>query len=132
MEAYDGMYDPSINTMTVHTWKNTYLFFDGNTYKEYGATEISEREFLSYQNSQELMDRIKNELWQSDTMSLEFSYFRRKNGILHIQCNLYSDSGKIQYGYYTIKYSGNRLSDDPGCYCPGQMARSFSGLTVVY
>ncbi len=132
VEAYDGMYDPSINTMTVHTWKNTYLFFDGNTYKEYGATEISEREFLSYQNSQELMDRIKNELWQSDTMSLEFSYFRRKNGILHIQCNLYSDSGKIQYGYYTIKYSGNRLSDDPGCYCPGQMARSFSGLTVVY
>lgn len=132
VEAYDGMYDPSIGAMILHTWKNTYLFFDGNTYKEYGATEISEQEFLDYQNSQELKDQIEGELRQSNTTSLEFSYFKRKNGIMHIQCNVYSDSGEIQYGYYTIRYNGNQLNKDLGEYNPGQMAYSFSDLKVVY
>ena len=50
VEAYDGMYDPSIGELSLHTWKDTYLFFDGDTYKEYGASEISEQEFLKYQN----------------------------------------------------------------------------------
>lgn len=132
VEAYDGMYDPSIGAMILHTWKNTYLFFDGNTYTEYGATEISEQEFLDYQNSQELKDQIEGELRQSNTTSLEFSYFKRKNGIMHIQCNVYSDSGEIQYGYYTIRYNGNQLNKDLGEYNLGQMASSFSGLKVVY
>lgn len=132
VEAYDGMYDPSIGAMILHTWKNTYLFFDGNTYKEYGATEISEQEFLDYQNSQELKDQIEGELRQSNTTSLEFSYFKRKNGIMHIQCNVYSDSGEIQYGYYTIRYNGNQLNKDLGEYNLGQMASSFSDLKVVY
>lgn len=132
VEAYDGMYDPSIGAMILHTWKNTYLFFDGNTYKEYGATEISEQEFLDYQNSQELKDQIEGELRQSNTTSLEFSYFKRKNGIMHIQCNVYSDSGEIQYGYYTIRYNGNQLNKDLGEYNLGQMAYSFSDLKVVY
>lgn len=132
VEAYDGMYDPSIGAMILHTWKNTYLFFDGNTYKEYGATEISEQEFLDYQNSQELKDQIEGELRQSNTTSLEFSYFKRKNGIMHIQCNVYSDSGEIQYGYYTIRYNGNQLNKDLGEYNSGQMASSFSDLKVVY
>lgn len=132
VEAYDGMYDPSIGAMILHTWKNTYLFFDGNTYTEYGATEISEQEFLDYQNSQELKDQIEGELRQSNTTSLEFSYFKRKNGIMHIQCNVYSDSGEIQYGYYTIRYNGNQLNKDLGEYNLGQMASSFSDLKVVY
>ena len=132
VEAYDGMYDPSIGAMILHTWKNTYLFFDGNTYKEYGATEISEQEFLDYQNSQELKDQIEGELRQLNTTSLEFSYFKRKNGIMHIQCNVYSDSGEIQYGYYTIRYNGNQLNKDLGEYNSGQMAYSFSDLKVVY
>lgn len=132
VEAYDGMYDPSIGAMILHTWKNTYLFFDGNTYKEYGATEISEQEFLDYQNSQELKDQIEGELRQLNTTSLELSYFKRKNGIMHIQCNVYSDSGEIQYGYYTIRYNGNQLNKDLGEYNSGQIAYSFSDLKVVY
>lgn len=40
VEAYDGLYDPSIDGLIVHTWKNTYLFFDESVYKEYGAKEM--------------------------------------------------------------------------------------------
>lgn len=132
VEAYDGMYDPSIGELSLHTWKDTYLFFDGDTYKEYGASEISEQEFLEYQNSQEIRNKIESELWQSNTTSLEFTYFKRKNGIIHIQCNVYGDSGEIQYGYYTVRYEGNKLNTNLGEYTSGQMAASFSDLEVVY
>lgn len=132
VEAYDGMYDPSIGGLILHTWKDTYLFFDGDTYKEYGASEISEQEFLEYQNSQEIKNKIESELRQSNTLSLEFTYFKRKNGIIHIQCNVYGDSGEIQYGYYTVRYEGNKLNNNLGEYTLGQMADSFSDLEVVY
>lgn len=132
VEAYDGMYDPSIGGLILHTWKDTYLFFDGDTYKEYGALEISEQEFLEYQNSQEIKNEIESELRQSNTVSLEFTYFKRKNGIMHIQCNVYGDSGEIQYGYYTVRYEGNKLNTNLGEYTSGQMAASFSDLEVVY
>lgn len=132
VEAYDGMYDPNIGALIEHTWKNTYLLFDGNEYMEYGATEISESEFMGYENSRELKIKIEDELQQPDTSALEFQYFRRSNGIMHIQCNAYNNSGAVQYGYYTIEYSGKELSTDFGEYNSGQMAPSFSGLEVIY
>ena len=132
VEAYDGMYDPNIGALIGHTWKNTYLFFDGNEYKEYGATEISESEFMGYESSQELKNKIEDELQQPDTSALEFEYFKRNNGIMHIQCNAYNNSGAVQYGYYTIEYSGKELSTDLGEYNSGQMAPSFSDLEVIY
>ena len=108
------------------------IFYDGSQYKEYGATEISEKEFMEYQNAQEIKDTIEKELWQSNISFLDFSYFRRKNGILHIQCNAYNDLGEIWYGYYTARYVGSELSVDIGEYNPGQMASSFSDLEIVY
>ena len=132
VEAYDGMYDPDIDGMILHTWKNTYLYFDGETYKEYGAKEIAENEYLSYKNSQNIKDMIANELKQSDATKLEYSYYVRKNNVLHIQCNVYSNSGTIQYGYYTVRISGNSLDEQLGEYTMGQMKPSFSDLDVTY
>ena len=132
VEAYDGMYDPAIGGMIQHTSKNTYLFFDGNTYKEYGAVEISEQEFLNYQNAGAVKSLIEEQRRQSDTVSLEFKYFKRKNGIMHVQCNVQNDLGEIQYGYYTIKYYGDELEIDVGEYNPGQMEPNFSALEVEY
>lgn len=51
---------------------------------------------------------------------------------MHIQCNVYGDSGEIQYGYYTVRYEGNKLNTNLGEYTSGQMAASFSDLEVVY
>ena len=130
VEAYDGMYDPDFG-MNTHTWKDTYLFFDGSTYKEYGATKITEEEYLTYRNAQAVKDKIDRELRKSDTVSLEYSYYIRKNGIIHIQCDVHDGEG-IQYGYYTVRYEGNELDENPGEYNPGQMETSFSDLEVVY
>lgn len=68
----------------------------------------------------------------SNTISLEYKYFKRPNGIMHIQCNVYRDSGEIQYGYYTVRYSNNILEDEIGKYNQGQMETNFSNLEVVY
>ena len=102
------------------------------TLMEYGAKEIAENEYLSYKNSQNIKDMIANELKQSDTTKLEYSYYVRKNNVLHIQCNVYSNSGTIQYGYYTVRISGNSLDEQLGEYTMGQMKPSFSDLDVTY
>lgn len=62
---------------------------------------------MGYRNAQEIKNRIEIELGQSDTMFFEFRYFRRENGILHIQCNVHGNDGGIQYGYYTAGYENS-------------------------
>ncbi len=123
---YDGEESPD-GGMSTRTWKDTYLFYDGDTYKEYGATKITEETFLTYQNAQTLKDKMEEELRQPDTVSMEYSYFKRRNGIIHIQCDVQTDSGVIKYGYYTVRYEGNVLEEELGEYNPGQMWESLAG-----
>ncbi len=140
VEDYDGMYEPNGDDdgiMTMHTWKDTYLYYEDGVYKEYGAVEMTETEFLSYQNAQLLKDKIEEELRQPDTVSMEYSYFRRKNGIIHIQCDVQADSGVIRFGYYTVRYQDKVLEDELGNYNPGRLFGSFvwgpdNGIETVY
>lgn len=126
IDAYDGMYDPDIDATMVHTWKDTYLYFDGITYREYVAEELTESDYFRFTNSRKIKTMIADELTQSDTTKLEYSYFIRKNNIVHIQCNVYNHSGAIQYGYYTVRCSGHVLDPQLGEYTMGQMASCFS------
>jgi len=133
VEDYDAAYDPGLEMTLGHTWKDTYLFYEDGVYKEYGATEITEEAFLAYQNAQALKDKIEAELRQSDTVSMEYSYFRRRNGIIHIQCDVQNNFGSIDYGYYTVRLEGNVLEVGPGAYHPGRMREGgFSWLETVY
>lgn len=117
--------------MMVHTWKDTYLYFDGTTYREYVAEELTESDYFRFTNSRKIKTMIADELTQSDTTKLEYSYFIRKNNIVHIQCNVYNHSGAIQYGYYTVRCSGNVLDPQLGEYTMGQMASCFSDWDVT-
>ena len=131
VEYYDAMYDPD-GGLRGHTWYDTYLYFDGETYKEYGAIEITEAEYSCYENAQVLKDMIANELEQPDTVKLEYSYFVRKNNIMYIQCDRYDDSVEIYYGYYTVRFADGILDDQLGEYMEGRMAPYFSDLDVTY
>ncbi len=133
VEDYDSMLDPGDDgIMLGHTWKDTYLFYEDGVYKEYGATVITEAEFLAYQNAQTLKDKIEEELREEDTVSMEFLYFKRSNGIMHIQCNVENEFGGISYGYYTVRYEGNVLEKEPGVYNSGRMYPFFSDFEKVY
>lgn len=132
VETYDAIYDPDIREMIGHTWKDTYLYFDGTAYYEYGATLISEEEFLTYENAQKVKDAIAETLTKGDTVELNYIYFMRKNGIMHIQCDTLDTYGTIRYGYYTIRYDGKKLKEELGEYTPGRMMPCFSHLEVTY
>ena len=132
VEAYDGMYDPSIDSTIVRTWKDTYLYYDGAEYKEYGATVISESEFLSYENAEKIKQEIERTLTEINMIKIEYTYFVRQNGIMHIQCDIYRDLGEIDFGYYTLNYSENILSEELGERNSGQMATSFSNFAVTF
>lgn len=128
VEGYDGIYDPDTGHTYSHTWIDTYLCFDGESYKEYIAYEITESEYLNFINAQDIKDRIADKLTESDTIELEYKYFKRKNNILHIQCNVHQSSGTIYYGYYTVRYSDNVLDEQfvtpdnqSDAYNPGRM-----------
>lgn len=132
VEDYDSMYDSASGILVGHTWKDTYLFYDKNTYKEYGAVQISEEEYAQYKNAQLIRNKIAYDLNQPDTVSLQYSYFVRANGIMHIQCDVYDRYGDIYYGYYTVRYENNVLDKELGQYHDGCMAPAFSNLEVVF
>lgn len=75
-------------------------------------------------NAQGLKDQIEKELKQPDTTKMEYFYFRRNNGIIHIQCNVENEYGTITYGYYTVRYQEHTLERESGECTPGRMSPS--------
>lgn len=75
---------------------------------------------------------IEQELTQTDTVDIEYSYFIRANGSLHVQCVVHNVSGQISYRYYTLRYSGRQLVGGLGEAGYGQMDSQFSDLEVIY
>lgn len=133
VEAYDGAYDAAGDFLLLHTVKDTYIFYDGETYKEYGAAELSEEEFSRLKNADELKARIEHSLRFEEYDRLEYRYFLRSNGILQVQCDLYDTAGNIQYGYFTARWLGDEVDPELiGRWEPGQMAASLSTLDAVY
>lgn len=105
---------------------------DGIAYKQYAATAISEEEFLQFENADTLQSVILEECNLEDTEKLELTYFKRSNGILHVQCARHDSGGFIHYFYYTVKYEGGKLISDLSDCRNGQMAETFTNLDVLY
>ncbi|MCM1184284.1 MAG: hypothetical protein NC337_13015 [Roseburia sp.] len=129
VEDYDGYYDAFANVYMLHTWKDTYLYYENGVYKEYGALALSEEQFLRFDNAADVLSNIRAEYPDSD---MEFSYFLRENGIAHIQCRLKEEDGSLRFFYYTLYVEGSRLADGLEYYYDGQMAGSFSPFEVTY
>ena len=108
VESYDGEYDKDGDFWLMHTWVDTYLYYEGGKYGEYGAAALAEKDFLKYDNAQEVLDEIDRENRNEDVLEMRYSYFIRKNGIVHIQCEEESE-GFIDCYYYTFRVNDNRL-----------------------
>ena len=130
VDAYDGMYDPWSDVMMMHTYKSTYLYYDKDGYKEYGATELTEEKIFQFKNAAELKSQIEMQQTTQETEFLEFRYFVRKNGMVHIQCNVHEYSGEIYYGYYTVRVNQMALDENLGEWNPGQMEEAFTDLAI--
>ncbi len=133
VEAYDGMYDASIDGMILHTWKEAYIYFDGTEYKEYDAKQISEEDFMKYENASEILEKVKQDISEKGSLDgvikTEYLYYIRENGIMNIQCNDTDESGNIHYQYYTLRYTDNVIENEIGESNDGQISEHMSGLS---
>ena len=108
VEAYDGEYDKTLEIWTTHTWTDTYLYYEYGKYKEYGAATLSEKDFLKFDNAQELLDEIEKENRNENVLEIRYSYFIRENGIVIIQCEEEQEEF-ITYYHYTFRENENHL-----------------------
>lgn len=134
IEAYDGCYDADLDIHIMHTWKDTYLYYDGEKYREYGAAVLTEEEFLkSYANGLEVLDKIRQSTELAEGESLELtSIFVRGNGIVQIQCEYRYAYGNIDFFYYEYKSDEhNKLSGGKELNY-GQMGAVLSQLEASY
>ncbi len=133
VEDYDMMYDPTIEGYVGHSYKYSYLYYDdiNKVYKEYGAKEISENDFLEYENADTILNNIKNELEEEGVKEVRYKYFIRSNHMMHIQYEKEMESGFIDYAYYTLEVKDQALVllDEV---IGGQMKDHFSNLGVTY
>lgn len=111
VESYDGEYDKDGGFWLMHTWVDTYLYYEDGKYGEYGAAKLSESDFLKFDNAREVLDEIDRENRNEDVLEMRYSYFLRKNGIVHIQCEEESE-WFIDCYYYTFRVNGNRLDTE--------------------
>ena len=134
IEAYDGHYDVALDSYIMHTWNDTYLYYDGEKYREYGAVVLTEEEFLkSYENSSDVLNAIRQSVEIAEGESLEItSIFVRGNGIVQIQCEHRFAYGSIDFFYFEYKSDEhNKLSGGKELIY-GQMGAVLSQLEAVY
>lgn len=129
VESYDAHYDIVDGLFTGHTWTDTYLYYEDGSYKEYGAAILSEEQFLCYDNAAELLSDIRSEAGDGE---IEFVYFLRENGIVHVQCILTIENVSIDYFHYTFRAEGNHLTGSLESKNEGCMGTYFSTLEVTY
>lgn len=125
----DGYAGPDAKSSLTHTSKNSYLYYDGATYKEYGATLITQQDFLSYTGASQALAAVKQDL--ATAVSLDMTFYRRANGLVYIQCAAKDATGGTEYTYYSYTTQDHAITGTPMAY-RGQMAPYFSTLPVTY
>lgn len=133
-QVYDGHYNAEWDRYTTHTYKDTYLYYDGENYREYAAAVLTEEEFLRlYDNGSDVLDRIRQGTEPAEGESLEITaFFVRGNGIVQIQCEHRFADGDIAFFYYELRSDENgKLSGGEG-QNRGQMHPQLSNLEAVY
>ncbi len=131
IQAYDAVYDSSTDIYSGHSYKSTYIFYDGTQYKEYGAVRLTDEAMGEYENFDTIKAAIEKERIDYLGSTPGYVYYFRANGILQIQADISIEDG-ISYGYYTVKYEGNVLDTNFEEVTPGKMDYYLTQLPVEY
>ena len=126
---YGVCLDKTTGMMLGRTWGYSYLTYDEDSgqFKEYVANEITEEEFLEYEGATECLENIRNSY--SD-YEVKYTFFKRNNGLMHVQCEYekdYENVSLIYYNHYTVYYEGNDITNVSEEY-EGIISRNFTSL----
>lgn len=84
----------------------TYLCYEGGSYKEFGISELSEDNFMQYDNAEEVLTNIRTEL---GTDNIRFTFYAQQFYNIRIQCETTSESGEARFCHFTLSPSNNEL-----------------------
>lgn len=100
--TYDLTYLKEDDLTLGHTWKQYYLYFDGDDgFKEYGGIEIEVDDISKIPICQEIIKEINNKSCKID------SIYYRENGIININISKENDSN-IYYYNITLRYNDGK------------------------
>ena len=104
-------------------WQRYYLYWDHNkqSYQNYDVKEITEEEFLSYENAQTARDEVETAIKEDSKQSLvdlnvgshfDYSYFRCDNGIIYVNYVITTDSDVLYYYSIFMERNGTVVLDE--------------------
>lgn len=104
-------------------WQRYYLYWDHNkqSYQNYDVKEITEEEFLSYENAQTARDEVETAIKEDSKQSLvdlnvgshfDYSYFRCDNGIIYVNYVITTDSDVLYYYSIFMERNGIVVLDE--------------------
>lgn len=107
-DTYDYGYDKQMDGFSGHTWKPYYLYFakatdtqsKGGKFREYGAIEISQEQFLKFQGAQDMLQRIRVLAINAEITG----FLYRENNIININYLVRDENGYSQ-NYVTVNYN---------------------------
>jgi hypothetical protein len=115
-----------------NTWKPYYFYYD-NGFKEYGGSEISLEEFLTYENAKSYIDEIENLNGEITNI------LKRGNDIININYRVPDPERNLKWNYYyTLKIADskathiNNSTNDEGVYLPALLPEIAVYSGVLY
>ena len=105
-------------------WQRYYLYWDHNkqSYQYYDVKEITEEEFLSYENAQTARDEVEIAIKEDIKQSLhradlnvgchfDYNYFKCGNGIIYVNYIITTDSDTLYYYSILMERNGTVVLD---------------------
>ena len=106
-------------------WQRYYLYWDHNkqNYQYYDVKEITEEEFLSYENAQTARDEVEIAIKEDIKQSLhradlnvgshfDYNYFKCGNGIIYVNYIITTDSDTLYYYSILMERNGTVVLDE--------------------
>lgn len=106
-------------------WQRYYLYWDYNkqSYQNYDIKEITEEEFLSYENAQTVRDEVEAAIKEDSKQSLhsvdlnvgnhiDYSYYKCDNGIIYVNYVITTDSDILYYYSIFMERNGSVVLEE--------------------
>ena len=106
-------------------WQRYYLYWDHDkqSYRNYGIKEITEEEFLSYENAQTVRDEVEAAIKEDSRQSLnsvdlnvgshfDHNYFKCDNGIIYVNYIITTDQDILYYYAILMERNGTVVLDE--------------------
>lgn len=125
--VYDN--EPDNEIWTGHTWNPYFYYWDGKSFREYGAIEITIDELLQIEGADELLNYVRN---QGATVN---EIYYRNNNIIQINFqNKEREDNHINTFYRNImvRYNGEKIELDKSSIGEGNFSKALNSSLAEY